>query len=268
VIYPLTGIGSVVITILLAACGGGATVTVHPSSSSTEPPNDSSKPSASTSWTLAGAVVEGSELQLDPDFPISLTTSPGLIRGQATCNNYTMTYAVRGGLLTDNSLAYSARSCGMERDQLDERYFAALQLIDNLNETQTQLVLSGPAIALTYRMANPLFPEELLDTWLVMQDAQPRPTGSTVSPARLIIRTDGSLTIESFCRRYTGTYELRGDLFVIGTFEAEGACPPELVWQDRILSSALGDEFRIEVRGTTVIVLARDGQRLHFVLDG
>ncbi|HSI99185.1 MAG TPA: META domain-containing protein [Patescibacteria group bacterium] len=242
------------LAIVLAACGSSAT-SVEPSASTDGDPTGA--------WQLAAAIVDGQELELLDDHPVTAVIEGSTIGGRSACNEYGGRIEVAGDGVRIGELGGTAMACGPDEVMaLEAAYLAALGRVRAIEVIDGRLALRGQAVDLRF---DPL-PEppvaELVDTTWVLEtvfvgDVASPPDGE---PATLELRSDGTFSGSTGCRTFTGRWiESRAQIQAPELRMGETECPAELAGQDSHVVSVIGDGFVPSVEGDLLTLLDPGG---------
>lgn len=230
------------VAVLLAGCGSLGAPSPDASDEAFDPQG---------SWQLTSSSVDGGEVPLVEDHPVTVTIEGSEIGGTAACNHYGGRLSVSAGRLQIQELAMTAMGCEEPLMAAESAYVAALQAVETIGGDGEQLVLSGPGVELRFdRLPEPPT-AELVDTpWVLdtmfVGDVASSPMGE---PATLELRSDGTFSGSTGCRTFRGNWLEQGEQIIAPSFGMEGECPEQLSQQDSHVVSVIGDGFVPTVEG-------------------
>ncbi len=264
------GVVGVVLALALmgAACGSSSDET--PVADTDEVVDDGSAPAPppveSTSWTLVAGGGPGGDIALVEGYPITLSFEAGQLGGTASCNSYGGSYRLDGNqLVLGEEISSTAMACEpAEAMTAESLYLAALFDVTGVDLVGDELVLSGPASELVFTRQAEVPVAELIGQPWVLDTLIQGETASSVAgePATLLLNADGTLVGSTGCRTLSGEYTLSGASVLFTTFSADGECPPELVDQDNLVVTVLGDGFTVEIEGDLLTLTAAGSEGL------
>lgn len=233
-------IGAVV---FLAACG----------SARTSPPDASEEPfDPQGTWRLVSGSVDGREIPVADDHPVTLTIEGSEIGGTAACNHYGGRLTVTAGRLEIGDLAMTAMGCEEPAMAIETAYLGALAVIDSIGADDEALVLRGPGVELRFEALPRPPTAELVDTTWVLDtvfvgDVAASPIGER---ATLELSSDGTFTGSTGCRTFSGEWLEQGEQIIAPSWGLDQAeCSVEVSQQDAHVVSVIGDGFVPTIEG-------------------
>jgi heat shock protein HslJ len=229
------------VALILAACGSAGGPTPSPSGNPFEPQG---------SWELTSGRVDGVEIPIVEEHPITLTIEGAEIGGTAACNSYGGRLTVTDGRLEIRDLGMTAMACEEPMMAAESAYTAALAAVESIGGEHGELVLSGPNVELRFSALPPPPTAEVVDTTWVLEtvfvgDVASSPVGEA---ATLELRSDGTFSGSTGCRSFSGEWLEQGEQIIAPSFGMDGTeCPPEMRQQDDHVVSVIGDGFRASV---------------------
>lgn len=108
------------------------------------------------SWRLTTGTVDGEDIPIIEDHPITLTFEGDQVSGTAACNGYGATYELDGSTIIVSDLAMTEMACVPEEIMQAESMFAtALTRVDAVS-LDGELTLSGDGVALVFEATEPV----------------------------------------------------------------------------------------------------------------
>jgi heat shock protein HslJ len=130
------------IVVLVAACGD----TSAPSVPSVPPV--ALQPSGE--WLLSAGTVDGQQLNLVADAPVTFVVEGSNVSGRSACNQYFGQFALVDGHVSLSGLGGTEMACEEPIMTLEGAYLAGLVKVDAARMEGDALVLSGPATELRF----------------------------------------------------------------------------------------------------------------------
>ena len=225
------------VALMLVACGSAGAPPTSPSGEPFDPQG---------SWELSSGSVNGAEIPIVDDHPITLTIEGAEIGGTAACNSYGGRLTITDGRLEIRDLGMTAMGCEEPLMAAEAAYTAALTAVESIGGEGGELVMSGPDVELRFSALAPPPTAELVDTVWVLEtlfvgDVASSPLGQ---PATLELRSDGTFVGSTGCRSFSGDWLARGEQIFAPSFGMDGSeCPADLSQQDGHVVSVIGDGF-------------------------
>ncbi len=245
------------LAMLAAGCGSQS-----PGDTGTEP----DAVSLDGDWVLVAAT----GLALDDAHPITLTVEGDHASGRSACNNYFGDVTISADTVSFGQLGGTEMAClPSSVMELEQAYWAALQLVETAALTGASLTLTGPDLTLDFEQVSEVPDAELTNTdWLLESVISGNDDDSSASsvmgePATLTLTDDGNLSGTTGCRLFRSGYELTGDTVTVdGLATDKRGCSPEVADQDAHVLAALGTSFTVAIEGELLTVTAPSGQGL------
>jgi heat shock protein HslJ len=249
----------VALALVLAACGdpGG---TDRPGVD-TEDTTTSTRPSDTTpdgSWILASGAptVDG--------FPISLTLDGQQFSGRAACNQYGGTIVQSGSGWRLTEMFMTEMGCEPEVMNAEQAFITALRAVSTWSIVEGALTLEGPDEPLVFTRAPQVPTDALIGTTWILEtildgDVAATPIGDA---ATLLLDADGTVTGSTGCRDLSGTWIAADAQIFFPDFAADGECSQDVVDQDGIVVTVLGDGFRPTIEGDLLTITSMGDQGL------
>jgi len=231
------------VALILVACASVGTPPTSPSGDPFEPQG---------SWELTSGRVDGAEIPIVDDHPITLTIEGSKIGGTAACNSYGGRLTVTDGRLEIGDLGMTAMGCDAPVMAAEGAYTAALTAVESIGGDGGELVLSGPNVELRFAALAPPPTAEVVDTTWVLETLFVGDVASAPlrEPATLELRSDGTFSGSTGCRSFSGEWLEQGEQIVAPSFGMDGSeCPADLRQQDDHVVSVIGDGFVASVVG-------------------
>jgi heat shock protein HslJ len=255
---PGLSVALITLVVIAAACGqsgsGGAS---------------GATASYAGTWILTEGRGPGGEVSLVEGYRITLDIQDNdLVSGTAACNTYDGEIGVNGDSFSFKGFSMTDMDCDPPVMDSEATYIDALWAADAIAREEDRLVLKGPDTELRFELLPPAPTAELIDTvWRLeslIEGTGPAGLVSSARAARLILRSDGTLSGSTGCRDMEGKWTERGDEILFTDLAAEGRCSAELRRQDGHVLNVLGDGFTAEIEGETLTVLSKGGQGLQY----
>jgi len=234
---PLHRLALLAVALILTACGSAGTPPNSPSGDPFDPQG---------SWELTSGHVNGGEIPIVDDHPITVTIEGAEIGGTAACNSYGGRLTITEGRLEIRDLGMTAMACEEPLMAAEAAYTAALEAVESIGVEGDELVLSGPNVELRFSALAPPPTAEVVDTVWVLEtlfvgDVASSPLGE---PATLELRSDGTFSGSTGCRSFSGEWLERGEQILAPSWGMDGSeCPADLIQQDGHVVSVIGDGF-------------------------
>jgi heat shock protein HslJ len=157
------------------------------------------------------------------------------------------------GCIARSYVVFRRRRCEPAVMGTEASYLRALRDVDRVGRSADQLILTGPAVKLTFAALPPVPTEELVDTTWELETVIVDEIATTADDAAsLRLGSDGVIEGSTACRGFTGLYVIRGDEIVVTELRMQDepiteTCPNETRDQDEILVSVIGDRFQAKV---------------------
>jgi heat shock protein HslJ len=223
-------------------------------------------------WVLVSGSVEGEQIPIGDDFPISLTLDGDRAGGVAACNSYSGTFELSGSDIEFSDMAITEMACFPEEVMRAE--FLYMQALARVTEVTLdgELGMTGDGIELAFDLVEPTPDAELTNTiWvldgLIDNDAVSTPVLDSRGTVEFF--TDGSLLGETGCRGFSARYRLTGDEVALedGLVTQDPSCEGELIGQDGHFLATLQDGFQVQVDGERLTITGPEGRGLTFVAE-
>lgn len=205
------------------------------------------------SWQMTSGTVDGEEIPLLDDHPITITFEGENVGGTASCNSYGGTFELSGSEITFGDLAMTEMACFPEETMRAEGMYAdAITRVDRVS-LDGDLTLAGDGVELVFEALEPVPDAELTNTvWvldgLIRGDAVSTPVLDTRATVEFF--TDGSMLGDTGCRPFSGQYTISGAQVIVTEMAADGhECGPDLADQDSHILTTIGDGFRVKIEG-------------------
>ena len=142
----LLGAAFAAIVVLVAACGGAASVSSVPSvpPAALEPGGE---------WQLTAGTVDGQQLTLVADAPVTFIVDGSNVSGRSACNQYFGQFALVDGHVSLSGLGGTEMACEEPIMALEGAYLAGLAKIDAARMDGDALVLTGQGTELRFERA-------------------------------------------------------------------------------------------------------------------
>jgi heat shock protein HslJ len=245
---------ALVVLAMLAACA--------------EPSEPAAGDPTGIAWELESGMVDGGPLPIVATHHVTLSFDEEGAGGTAACNRYGGAYTISGSAITFSELFQTEMGCIpeeiMESEQL---YLEGLARVDRFSMGENRFTLSGDSVELVFHALPPVPTAELTGTVWALDGLVQGESVSSVGGERATLElfSDGSLLASTGCRSLNGHYAVSGAEVSVTGLAAEGECPSELVGQDSLVVTVLGDGFRVEIQGNTLALNSSDAEGLLYI---
>lgn len=233
--------------LLVAACSGGGEA--DEGGASAHPDGD---------WQLT------SGMDLVDDFPITMSINGVEVSGRAACNSYFGTVQGDGTAISFGEMGWTEMGCEPDVMRAETTFLTMLGLVESFDYAEGGLVLVGPQGDLVFDKVEPIPTAELIETTWVLETIVEGETAASVGgePATLLFAADGTLTGSTGCRTLTGRWVDNGAVIAVPELSADGECSRDLVRQDGLAVTVVGDEFRASIDGDRLTLTSMGGDGL------
>ena len=233
-------LASVVLLALIAGACGNDEVTVPADSlpsvdpeqpsvtddvATTTPPVDDT---IQGSWTLVGMTVDGEQVDMLDDWPVTLMIEGDQISGTAACNSYggtVQTDGTGGGRFVTSDLFSTEMGCEQVAMEMEQRFLASLQAIDSYELADgLYLAEAGVDTSLEFQRNAPIPDADLTGTtWvldtLISGDAASNMAG--MGDVYVRFNDDGSLVGATGCGGIVGSWTTDGERLAFSALDAD-----------------------------------------------
>jgi heat shock protein HslJ len=175
------------------------------------------------------------------------------VGGTSACNLYGATVEVDGNTVRFTNPSGTEMACEPEVMEVERRYLAALTASERVGRAGDTLTLSGPDVALEFRLHPQVRDADLVGTpWLLESLVDGDSVSSALPGGELRFRDDGVLLGNSGCRRLRGRFEVEDDTVVVTGLDDDlpvGACPRAEESQHSQVVDVLVGGFTTEIDG-------------------
>ncbi len=234
-----------------AACGAAG----PPSGAASTSPT-----SYTGTWRLTDGRGPNGEVPLVKGYRITLHLAGNEIGGTAACNTYGAKVEIEDdsfGLA--DGLSGTEMACEPQVMDSEAAYLDALSEVEAIARAGKTLTLTGRDTELRFELLPAPPTAELTDTmWYLeslIEGTGSQTTARSADRARLVLRSDGTLSGSTGCREFEGEWIERGDEIIFARLAVEGHCPEELRQQDGHVLGVLGDGFTARIEGHIVMLL-------------
>lgn len=237
--------------LLLAACG-------QPSEAPTGGGSSRARSAIDGGWRLVDGRGPKGPIPKGERIDITIEIDGTSARGRSACNQYFAEVRRDEDRFEVDGVGGTDMACATHVMEAEERYLDALQRVDSQRMEGEVLVLSGLQVELLYREIPPVPTAELVGTkWRLnglVYGRGPESLVSSAEPATLTLLEDGKLIGTTGCRKLEGRWEDRSGVIAVPDLSASGRCPADLKEQDGHVIQVIGDEFTIEIEGSSLTV--------------
>lgn len=215
-------------------------------------------------WILTSYDANGTSTPVPSGVTVTAAFAAGNVAGSGGCNSYSGPYTVDGAKVDIGPLRSTLKACiGPEAD-VETAYFAALDKAATFTATTDALTLfdSSGKTLLVYK-AGPANP--LVGSWIVTgynngNEAVVSPAAGTELTA--VFGEDGSLSGNSGCNTFNGTYTLEGEALTVGPLATtKMACEEPAMSQETQFLAALQGATGYRVEGANVTLTSGSGDQ-------
>jgi heat shock protein HslJ len=183
------------------------------------------------------ALVEGTRLQLQFEAGARFAASAG-------CNIFAGRYAIQGGRLVVSDAAQTLRGCEPPLHAQDDWYFGFLHSSPAIVVEGDTLVLDGSGTRIEYLDQEVATPDVSLTerTWTVeaIIEGDAATHAQWPTPASLVLRPDGTVTVDTGCNSGSGTYRVSGARVTFADVAVtERACTGDTARLERVVLGVL-----------------------------
>jgi heat shock protein HslJ len=220
---------------LLVACA-----TPTPSPTPTPEPFD-----ATGDWVLESGIVNGADIPIVVDYPITFSVDGTQVGGTSACNGYGGRLELVEGQLHIGQLGSEAILCGEPDGDVmrsEAAYQKALEMVRAGRGEADRLTLLGPGVELVFRRLPPLPISQIVGTdWLLESVIDGGVESAAIGePATLRLEAGGTFRGSTGCRTFMGTWIEAAGQVVATQAGMEGECPSDLVGQDGAVIQGFG----------------------------
>jgi heat shock protein HslJ len=157
------------------------------------------------------------------DGSVTLVVAGAGAEGRSACNLYSGVIEREGGDgVRFTGLGGTEMGCEPALMELEQRYLAALSVVERAARSGATLTLSGPDVALELEPAGPVQDADLVGNRWTLESMVDGGTVSSVLPGgELTFHEDGIFEGSSGCRPVAGRYERVGDKITVTRLRAE-----------------------------------------------
>lgn len=106
--------------------------------------------SVAGSWQMTSGIVDGVDISLVADHPITMSFEDGQVNGTAACNSYFGPYETSGSSITFQQLAFTEMACFPdELMQAEQMFGQAMTRVDTVS-VDGDLTLSGDGVEMVF----------------------------------------------------------------------------------------------------------------------
>ncbi len=221
-----------------------------------------SPPEVTGEWELVEFSRDGAVVPEPVGGRATLTVTDGELGGTSFCNSYSGTYRLDGDDLTVSGLGGTEMGCAPELMDAESAYLAALAAVEQADNAEGYLVLSGGDAELRFRPLPEVPASDLTGTEWVLETLLDGEVASSTSGARAVLRLadDGTVGASTGCRGLTGSWALEGDVVRVDGARPEAAtCGPDVAAQDDQVVAVLSADFQVAVTEDSLTVTGADG---------
>jgi heat shock protein HslJ len=114
-----------------------------------EPSEPGADPTLSD-WTLQSGTLDGADIPIVDDHPITLTFEGDGVAGTSACNNYFGGFEIDGTSISFSEMGSTQMACEPEVMDSETMYFTAMAKVDSFTATDDTLTLTGDGVELVF----------------------------------------------------------------------------------------------------------------------
>ena len=212
-----------------------------------------------TSWILDDASLALLATDVPAEVQVTLRFDAGTVGGSTGCNTYGGTYTVDGDAISISDLFQTLIACPPPVGELESAYVAALTGADAFQVAGDALVLTGPNAALSFTAEQPL---PLVGTaWFLETVGDGNgAVSSPVAPGTITFAEDGTVSGQTGCNTFTGSYTDDGASLAFGPLATTRmACPDDAMAQEAAVLAALEGTAAYTIDGSSLSLLDAAG---------
>jgi heat shock protein HslJ len=220
-------------------------------------------------WQLTRGTVDGIDIPLVAESPVTMTVEGSRVSGRAACNQYGGEMVVADGEVSFGALMQTEMACEEPLMSIESAFLGAMSRVRAAALDGDALTLRGPGVELAFERLEPPPTADIVGTdWLLDTII----TGDAVStimgdPATLRLEADGTVTGSTGCRTFQGRYtEANAEILFTDFAMDQTECPADLSSQDDHVVTVLGDGFRAAVDGQRLTLTSTGGLGLSYVV--
>jgi heat shock protein HslJ len=259
-----TGVMILLLALGLAACGSDNT------SNSASP---ATSPGASGTGGIGPTPLEGTAWVLGTDalglqgvdqFTPTALFKGGTLSGNGGCNGYSGSYTVSGSSLMIGNVLHTQMSCGPIADAIETAYLGRLGKVTSFIINGTTLTLSDASgtTQLTFTVSTATLVGHWNINGYLQTSGQAFSSVVNGSNPTAVFGSDGTLSGNTGCNTFTGTYKTEGDTITVSPLATtRKACPPDLSDQEAGILAGFQTATRFEVSKGSATLLNGANQR-------
>lgn len=171
-------------------------------------------PLAGTGWAFTGFGSPENPTRPIPESKITAVFTPTTIQGSSGCNQYSSPYTINGRSIQFAEMAATAMDCPSPLLDQEAQFLEALRQATRFTLSENELVIETAVTPLIFHPQEPI--PLTGTTWQLTGIAQDGVIISTWVDERITaVFTNGKLSGNAGCNRYTGTYTLAGEMLSI-----------------------------------------------------
>ena len=239
-----------VLALMFVSCAGEETVT-------------DGDPFGTGTWVLVSGSVDGAQLVLVDDAPVTFLVDNGEVGGRSACNSYGGPISATDGVVTIGpGLVMTEMACLADGVMdLEAAYLAALERVTAVGRDGDALVLSGEGIHIRFSPQPEEEPASLTGTAWVLDTLVIGDSASTpAAEANLTITETGEFTGSTGCNSMFGNYDGATGSWSIGTTKM--SCKSEVMTQETLMLEILGANPTLTIDGALLTITDLEGRAL------
>lgn len=206
-------------------------------------------------WTLVSGSVDGEDMTLVPNAPVTLTLADTGIGGVSACNSYGGDITTDDGPLFPELFGTLMACTDPGVAELESVFMEALGKVTDVALESGQLVLSGGGAELRFEATPTQVSAELEGTqWMLQGVVDGDIITSPASEARLSFER-GEIDGTSGCNSFGGTLSVSGSVLEVPLVEiTEMGCEPAIMDQENAILNVLTNQPTWRINGDLLVL--------------
>ncbi len=220
-------------------------------------------------WRLTSGTVDGQQIPISAQAPMTLTLDSGQAVGRGGCNSFGGRATISGDRVAFGQLSSTLIGCDDPLGRAEQLYLTALGRVERGHRDGAMLTLSGSGIELTFSAVAPTPDSSLTGTtWhlesVISADTVASASGSEA--ATLVFADDGTVTGSTSCHDFTVAFTRDATAVTLGAVSVpDGSCAGPTASIEAAVVKVLGPGVATaRVDQDRLIVTGSDGRRLEY----